>query len=427
MVFGWRKKKDEKKSQEVSIQKEITLDDVPKIVDDIIEMRTTQTISEIKSLRDDANPLMKELVKIGQTLEKDNLDVDEIDKHLRIIVVRGKKQVIDVIKKDALELPPIKNIDDALKIESTLNQALKKIGDVLGRQTRVIHIFAKKYAEKLKEILAQLNSNYSDIHKLIKNHNDTKALSEEIFEMLNKIKHSDHEIQHKEQRISEIKTNIGSIEDKINSLNASVEKIMSSDEYGQYGKLLESLDSLNFEKAKIKNQIDSQFTKISRPLGRYEYVSSDKEQKNLLSKLLEDPIDVMVSENKDMIIVILENIRKGIISGSISVKDLEKSQIQITETVEMLDSFIKITDEYRQKVHAIKDQINKFDKSGLDKLTKELEKLTHEKEDEQQKTTTFENEIAQLTSDMPDLLSTVESRLHVFSNTHYTFAKASQN
>lgn len=427
MVFGWGKKKNEKNPQEASIQKEISLDDVPKIVDGVVALRTTQTLSEIKSVRDDANPLMKELIKIGQTLEKDNLDVDEIDKHLRIIVVRGKKQVIDVIKKDTLELPNIKNIDDALKLESTLNQALKKIGDVLGRQTRVIHIFAKKYAEKLKEILAQLNSNYSDIHKLIKNHDDTKTLSGEIIELANKIKNSEHEIKHNEQRISELKANVNSIDEKINSLNSSVEKIKSSKEYEQYQQLLESLDSLNPEKARIKNQIESQFTKISRPLGRYEYISSDKEQKNLLAKLLEDPINVLSSDNKDMIIVILENIRKGIISGSISVKDSDKAQSQITETVEMLDSFIKLINDYRKKLQTIKDQINDFDKSALDKLKKDLEKLMREKDDDQQKITTFENEIVQIRSNTPDLLSSLESKLRTFSNVQYTLAKQSQN
>ena len=39
-------------------------------------------------------------MKIGEcSCHEDNLKVDDIDKHLAIIVVRGKKQVIDVIKK----------------------------------------------------------------------------------------------------------------------------------------------------------------------------------------------------------------------------------------------------------------------------------------------------------------------------------------
>ena len=33
------------------------------------------------------------------SLDKDDLKIDDIDKHLAIIVVRGKKQVIDMITK----------------------------------------------------------------------------------------------------------------------------------------------------------------------------------------------------------------------------------------------------------------------------------------------------------------------------------------
>ena len=72
--------------------------------------------------------MIKELAGIAKTLEKDDLKVEDIDKHLRIIVVRGKKQVIDVIKKDSKDLPEISSFDDVLDMSNVLNQKLKKIG-----------------------------------------------------------------------------------------------------------------------------------------------------------------------------------------------------------------------------------------------------------------------------------------------------------
>ena len=151
MVFGWGKKKQEENLIEETIhQKEVQLGDVTKIVDELNQLRKSQIISEIKHLRDNTEPLINDLMNIGNVLEKDNLSVDDIDKHLATIVVRGKKQVIDVIKKDVVNLPEISSIDDAIKLNFSLNKILKKLGDVLGRQTRVIHIFAKKYASQLK-------------------------------------------------------------------------------------------------------------------------------------------------------------------------------------------------------------------------------------------------------------------------------------
>jgi hypothetical protein len=140
MVFGWGKKKEEK-SEETHSEKQIQLSDVSKIVQKMLELRTSQILIDIKSLRDNTEPLIHDLISIGNTLEKDNLQVDDIDKHLRIIVVRGKQQVIDMIKKDANHLPKINSFDDIENMHMVLNQMLKKIGDVLGRQTRVIQIF----------------------------------------------------------------------------------------------------------------------------------------------------------------------------------------------------------------------------------------------------------------------------------------------
>ena len=425
MVFGWGKKKTEEKIEEIPQHRQIVIESIPKIIDEHLNIRSTQTVAEIKSIQDMTKPLIKQLADIGKKLEKDNLDVDDIDKHLRIIVVRGKKQVIDVIKKETGGLPSVSNLDEAQELSNVLSQTLKKIGDVLGRQTRVIHIFAKKYAEKLKYILAQMNSNNSEILQLLKNYENKKIISEELLELIGKIQNSYDDIQHNRQRISELTTDSKDIEQKIISLQQSIEEKKSTSEYQEYLKLQSSLESFNSEKQLIKNQINSQFTKISRPLSRYEYVSSDKEQKNLLAELISDPIEVINEENKDMIIIILENIRKGIGSGSISVKDVDKSMKQITETEEMLDSFITQVGAFHDKIKKIKNQISVFDTNQLFEFERKLEKTLSHKDENEQKIKSFEKEIEQTNSHLPVFLSNLESKLQEFSNIQYTISKPS--
>ena len=158
MVFGWGKKKQvEEPVEHNSVNQNVSLSEVPKIIDDLSKLRESQTLSEIKNLRNNTAPLIDELMKIGIVLEKDNLSVDDIDKHLAIIVVRGKQQVIDILKKDVKTLMQVSTIADAKKLDYFLTQLLKKVGDVLGRQTRVIHIFAKKYANQLTGTLLRFS------------------------------------------------------------------------------------------------------------------------------------------------------------------------------------------------------------------------------------------------------------------------------
>ena len=65
MVFGWGKKKQEEKPVEVISQnKDIQLSDVPKILDDLNQLRSSQILSEIQHIRKITAPLIDDLIKI---------------------------------------------------------------------------------------------------------------------------------------------------------------------------------------------------------------------------------------------------------------------------------------------------------------------------------------------------------------------------
>ena len=422
MVFGWGKKKqDEKFVVKTPQEKEVQLSNVHKIVAELNELRKSQTVSEIKHLRNNTGPLMDELMQIGNVLDKDNLKVDDIDIHLSTIVIRGKKQVIDVIKKNVVYLPEISSIDDAKKLNSLLNQILKKLGDVLGRQTRVIHIFAKKYANQLKRNLEVMNNNNSEIHNLLKNYDSEQSASDKITNTLNQIKTLKESQLEKNQKIDKANQSVKSLDEKITSIQNSIEEIKSSKNYKKYLDLKNTLDTFSTQKSKIKNEVDTQFTKISRPLSRYEYGSAlDKEQKNLLTRLIKNPLEVLTPQNKDSIILILENVRKGISSGSISVKDVDKSLSYITETEEILDNFVKQISEYLEKHEKMENDLNSLYPNELVSLEQELAKNTSFKEDSQLKSETFQGEMKEIDSKIPQLVSEIEKKLRHFSNTEYT-------
>ncbi len=424
MVFGWGKKKQEDTSvKEIPQNKDISLTDVPKIISDLTDLRKSQTLSEINNLRNKTAPLIEELMKIGNVLEKDDLNMDDVDKHLAIIVVRGKKQVIDMIKKDVVSLPKISSFEDAEKLNSVLNLILKKVGDVLGRQTRVIHIFAKKYATQLKENLAVMNSNHSEISDLLKNYDSTKSLSEETLDAINQIKNLTESRKQQLQKIDDVTKITITINERMSAIQNRINEIKSSDDYKKYQNLKNDLDEFVNEKSKIKNQVSAKFTKISRPLSRYEYASSlDKDQKNILSDLVSEPFDALTAANKDSIIVILENIRKGVLSGSISVKDVEKTSSQITETEESLDGFVRRVSEYHKRYREMQNDLNSLMPKELISLESDLAKNSSMLDESQLKSETFQDEINEIDSKIPKLVSEIEQKLRRFSNTRYTIS-----
>ena len=428
MVFGWGKKKSKQVPESIPNSKEIQLSDVEKITSDLRNLRQSQTLEQIVLIRKHTLPLIQELAKIGENLEKDDLKVEDIDKNIRIIVVRGKKQVIDVIKKDSGELPKISSFDDVIIMNNNLNQKLKRIGDVLGRQTRVIHIFAKKYAGKLKEILAQMNTNHSEIQTLIKNFEETKTNSLEISDMLKAIKNFSENIILQKQKITEFETSLKSTEKKINEHKDQIEKIKSNEKYSEFLELKQKLSSLDELKNKTKHNIDGQFSKISRPLSRYEYVSSlDKEQKSLLSLLVNNPFSALTPKNKDSILVILENVQKGILAGSISVKDATKSVSNVLEIKEKIDEFIKNSTNLEEKKQELQNRLSDFDTSDLTNQQKALDKANFQKQDFEKKISSYKSEIVENQERIPKIISEIEYKLKQFSNTDYQIIRPKQN
>ncbi|HSB50794.1 MAG TPA: exonuclease SbcC, partial [Nitrosopumilaceae archaeon] len=89
MVFGWGKKKEKKHEIEsIPLEKQVSLSEVNKITNEIKSLRHKTIISESKSFKNKIDGQVNELLKIAKELEKDPLNIDDIDKNLRTIVVR---------------------------------------------------------------------------------------------------------------------------------------------------------------------------------------------------------------------------------------------------------------------------------------------------------------------------------------------------
>ncbi len=332
MVFGWGKKKPQQNEVNLPPQeKQITLSKVPDIIKEIRSVRIRTIIAEINAFRNKIIPNRETILKIATELEHDTLNVDDMDPHLKRLVLRGKNEVISIVKRECVvNLPEINSFDDVQAFSVVISKTLKKIGDALGRHSHVIHIFAKKYAKKLKSDLETMTDGNSEISELIKNHQELESRIKEIFEKITKYDKAQKSfvtIKHGQEQAKKILQEFNhTIEQDISHMK----NLKSSNEYMEFLKNKEKISTLDMERTKIKNEIELEFTKISRPLNKYVYVSSlDKQQKKILVNLTENTYDVLSNTNKQDIIHILESVRKAVQSGSVSVKDISKSASQI--------------------------------------------------------------------------------------------------
>ena len=423
MVFGWGKKEPRQNVSEIAHQKkQILLSDVQNIVSEIRSIRVKTIIAEVKTFRNKINSSCETILHIAIDLERDTLKVDDIDPHLKKLVERGKKEVISVIKREStVQLPEINSYKDMKIFNAIVDRVLKKIGDALGRQTRVIHIFAKKYAGRLKGDLKVMTDRNDEITTIITNYSELETKIEQIFETMNKIKESKKLITDLDKRQKLTKKTIDDLVTTIDRDGKEIKNIKNSSKYAKFLEINEKLDSLSSEKNKIKNEVELQFTKISRPLNKYVYVSAlDKPQKKLLAILLENPYRILIDANKQDIVQILESTRRAVQSGSISVKDADKSLSQIDETLSLLPGFIEKISVFNRSKSDIESKLLTFNNEQLRQKESALNIHKNDKSTLESKIRTTEKELRDTIEFIPKCIKSAESILNQISAVQYT-------
>ena len=425
MVFGWGKKKqivEEKIGESVSpTHKNTNLENIPNIIQDVTNLRQKTLIAEVKSFQKRIESDRKTLLSIADQLRKDNLSTKDMDPHLVILVNRGKKEVISSIQNEfQVKFSEIDSFERVLDFQRNSSRGIKKVGDMLGKHSRVIHIFAKKYAKKLKDDLQTLTNNLTEVNTLISNYDSNQELLNSIKSILTDFADAKKDIAKQERRKSQLEELAKN--EKQNKINFTklIDEMKSSSQYKEFQDIQNKLILISEEEKTIKNEIEEQFIKISRPLNKYVYVSSlDKPLKMMIESLASSPYDVLTITNKSGIDTILNSVRSGIESGSVSVKDIEKSKEAINKIQNLIPTLIKQKLEFTKKISNLSESLNIFDNNKFLKLASDLEKSNFNMSDIESKISIIQKQIESTKNQIHDMISKLELNLKQASSIHY--------
>lgn len=411
MVFGFGKKKTEQPAVHETKEKTISLEEIPKILQELEAPHMTQAINQAKTTREQIKSNMKNILEIIAHLEKDDLKLDDVDRNLRVTAQRGKDAVVSLVKKEtSAPLSNVTKYDDVIVLLTEINQILKRMGDVLGLHSRVIHVFARKYADNLKDEIAKMSNNRNLLHGSITTFESLKTKCKEIEDLGKKISSLRSESMQKKQRVLEIDAKTSTTRDNISRIEKEIHELKSKREYEEFLEIKAKMDALTSEKNEIKNKIDMQFSKISRPLGKYSYIAAfEKPTKKIMGELISDPYQTIISQNKNTIIEILQAVTKAVLSGSVSVKDTQKSIEQIEETISRLDEFLALKETHSKKISELGKELEVFDIKLLESKEAELQKAKITLVDLESTKKKLEHEIEENTSQLSKVISQTES------------------
>ena len=329
MVFGWGKKKQE--TADVAQEADVELDQIPSLLSPKKEEIRKKIIIQSSPLFSEIQQELGAIYKIIEHLKHDDLKVEDIEKILRVIVTRAKTEVIDVISKEAeKKFPTVDKFEDVLDASESVSHTLKKIGDVLGKNSRVIHVFAKKYAQEIKDHLALVTKNHAIIVKMLSEHSVLESSSDSIVQQISKTRSLSQQIIEHNAHLKKLQELLVSAQHLYAKTQEQILVARNSPEFQKLQEIQSKQVLLVGQKNEMAKQIDDEFSKVSRALGKYVYVTSlDKPLKSILERLVERPSLVVGVENTESIKTILESCMKGIVSGTVSVKENDKSVDQI--------------------------------------------------------------------------------------------------
>ena len=142
------------------------------------------------------------------------------------------------------------------------SKMLKKIGDALGRQSNVIHIFAKKYAGKLKGDLKIMTEGNDEITTIITNHAELENKTEKILGIISDIKQSRKLIDNLGDQEKQNNKAVDELVAKIEHDKEEIKNIKNSSEYTEFLQINEKLDSLSTEKTKLRMKLNINLLKF---------------------------------------------------------------------------------------------------------------------------------------------------------------------
>jgi len=128
---------------------------------------------------------------------------------------------------------------------------------------------------------------------------------------------------------------------------------------------------------------------------------------------------VLVDSNKQDIIQILESTRKGIQSGSVSVKDTDKSLLQIDEILSLIPGFIEKISVFNRSKSDIESKLLGFNNDQLRQKESALSMHKNDKSSLESKISSIEKELKDTTDIIPKFVKSIESILNEISAVQY--------
>jgi hypothetical protein len=338
-------------------------------------------------------------------VSKDNKNVEERIKN----IVKGHKdnyaREIERFWEDLeiLSKEHFKNLQEYKEVITFNKNVDKKIGELAKRTAKgyqaAQHLFFDP-VEKLFKKMGELNTLIKEFEKKIKNFGIEEELSL-IYELIHQL---NQDISKKESFTLQIKEKEKEKNDSNKNLEEKEKELQTlkeSKEYSQYKEIENQIGEVDKKVKYNENNIFSYFSKLNKPLRKYERVALDNQ---IIQAYINDGIKSFWQDPELKIKEALQGLKKALTENTIQFEDKQKNNFleligksetnyldelmalgnklkeerkELIKQTEAYEIVVKI-DESNKKINSEKERINSLEQE-LSTLKSKLEKINLEK------------------------------------------------
>ncbi len=328
---------------------------------------------KVKALVQDLSPIKKSVrgslesvAKIADNLEHENIKLEEL--RFKSIVENSKRTVAASLKREASsDLPLSESMQDIKKFNYRLESIMNRFGEVSSSHNRVMNIFMKKYAGKLKGEFETLSSLLKDTKSVMAEFEEENAAVVKCIDILNLLSQKVALIKTNKNRIENIYKEIEMLKGKLDQSKDQLSSLENSIHFKESCHNIEEIDIVRKEEQELHRDMLDLYGHVSRAFTRYSY-GMTKDTISRLKVLTDEPWKIFDNKDISLYTSLLTEIRKAVNSSNIKLKDSQK-------VLYYMDIILRSLPKYQQESKAIKLRLKLLQESKDGVVVNKVEEL----------------------------------------------------
>lgn len=310
----------------------------------------------IKSLANDLSPIKESVVKSLRSIERvaNNLDIEDIkleEARFKSIVENSKRTVVSSLRREASsDIPGLQSIHEAKKFEEKLESIIDRFGEVSSSHSRVMNVFMKKYAGKLKGEFETLSSLLKQTKSVMSEFEEENSVTVKSIDLLNICSQKITSKKANEDKIKDTYREIETLKYDLSELKSQLSRVENSTQFKESYRNLEQIGVIEKEKQEFQRKVSDLYSHVSRAFTKYSY-GMTKDTLGRLKVLTEEPWRIFEDAEVSSYASLLNEIQKAVKSGKIKLKDSER-------IMNYMEIILKSLPEHHDEIRTINLKLN---------------------------------------------------------------------